>query len=546
MVYRNRQSYSTSASAPFATTIPATTQRISQNVVTTAPQRITHQKFEQSQLARNKQAETVNTLLKYHDTNKLLSTNNTADARVESLRRSKRLQHLHNEIEFSSKYEESELKRQREQLEREQNEQIANVLQKLKIEQQSEQLNKQRILDSNPEIQQLRANLKAAEVNSIRSQQLEEKEIIKRKEEERNRLEDQCIEELRQKAESEQFDDSSQRLAAALESKEILRQQMLEREKAKRDAYEQFLREKAKIDEIVNSLAQEDELTKQRQLAKQRELQDNIHLYLQERAKWREQEKERTRIELQKIHEYQELQRQRQEQILSEQRKKQEIRDDILSRITSELQAKRKEEEEMEQLLSELYAEEAEERAMLELQEREEKILKLRFEMQQWKKEQEIYKQNLLKQQQIEEDNFRNELMEKFKRDAQIEQMNQLRRKREMQEYKLQVDKLVEEKKLLKQKQIDEELKQRQIEKEKQLNELDIIEQERERLLSQLRQNETIKTYLPKGTIKNEEEYKLLYGKQPVNESKNQITSNNYSKYLPSNSFKYQSSIQFR
>lgn len=67
------------------------------------------------------------------------------------------------------------------------------------------------------------------------------------------------MEEMRQRMIAAEAEKEEKRKGQLLEGKKMLQEQMEERERAREEAYKEFLREKAAIDELVRKIEEEDE-----------------------------------------------------------------------------------------------------------------------------------------------------------------------------------------------------------------------------------------------------------------------------------------------
>ena len=72
-----------------------------------------------------------------------------------------------------------------------------------------------------------------------------------------------------------------------------LERQMEEIEKKKQEAYEEFLKEKLMVDEVVRKLHEEDEKEAEEKMQKVASMKNFIDEFVKARAKWKDQEKEK-------------------------------------------------------------------------------------------------------------------------------------------------------------------------------------------------------------------------------------------------------------
>lgn len=391
--------------------------------------------------------------------------------------------------------------------------QLAAAMSQLKSEELAREQNHRRICDESEELTELRQMLKAAQMNKARATQLSEKALIAQNDAERTRHMEREMELDRQAAVALEQQELERRQLINMQSRSVLQGQMAERERQKQLAYEQFLKEKAVVDSIVASIESDDQAKMAMQLAKQKELQQNIRTYLEERAVWRAEEKKRAEYELQKIHEFQAMQEARHEELQRARQHKADRHDKVLERITAEIEAKKREEEEMQLLLYELYQEEAESKALAEIQAREARIAAMRREMVEANEYQKAFKAQRRLNQQREEESFREKMLEKFAQDRRLEQMNHERRRREMAEYRHEVEQLVQERKAVYEQAVEAELAQRRQEAIEMEHRLAVVEEERQRLLREYARD--LVGYLPKGVFRTEQDYERVFDRKP-------------------------------
>jgi hypothetical protein len=355
--------------------------------------------------------------------------------------------------------------------------------------------------------------LKAAEMNKVRSTQLQEKELLLKQEMQREMEQANESEELRAKAAERELEEMHKRHLLNIRSRQILQDQINERQLAKQQAFEAFLREKAIVDEIVRSIEMEDRAQAETAKARQRELQDNIIVFLEQRKAWRETEKKRAEEELQRIAEYNEEMTKRQAELLAGRRAKSAAKDELLEKLSADIEQKRREKEEMESLLEELYQEEAEARAIEQQQAKAAHQQRLREEMMEANEYQKMYKAQRALEQAGEEEDFRRKMMAKFADDDRVAQMNELRRRREMGEYKQEVERMIAERRRKFEESLEAELEELRRAQEEKNYRAAVVERERQRLLAE--QASALKGYLPKGVLRSEADYERMFGAAP-------------------------------
>lgn len=451
------------------------------------------------------------TIAAYTKENNRLLASNISDERVDTLRKLKNLQHSNAELQSIHDQQAKQKRLHEQQKLYEQNELLVNSISELKQQQLSDQTTRKTIIDRNQELIQLKLQLKNAEVNMIRCTQIAERELHYQQHRENELRMDAEIERDRQLA--IQLEQQYQH-QAALDSKlnkQIIQSQIDDKIKLQQEQYDIFLHEKQLVDDIVDSIAREDKLKQQKAQQQRHELQRSIAEYLHERSAWRAAERARLQSEMYEIEQYQLMQQQRQNTLLQQKKDKFAAHDAVLEQLTADIIAKRKEAEYHQSLLDELYREEMEQKQLNEIRERENKLVQQQIDMYNANQQQRQYKQQHEQQLLAEEQLFRQQMLDKFNSDTRIEQMNSERRRREMIEYKKQVESLINDKRVAKQQQIDLDAVERGREAEKNAKELKVVEAERERLLSEYAVK--LQQHLPKGVFKNVDEYTKITGK---------------------------------
>jgi len=320
------------------------------------------------------------------------------------------------------------------------------------------------------------------------------------------------MEEDRLRAEEQVYEEMQRKLLENMQRRQMLAGQMEERQKQRQAAYEQFLREKSLVDEVVRNLAEEDRVKRENAMKRRNELQDSIQQFLEERRLWRDAERKRAEEELHKIQEYNRLQQQRQADLMRKRQHTMDKRDEALSKITADIEAKKREEEEMQALLFELYQEEAESRALAAVKAEEDKATKARTDMHAANEYQKQLKQQKRVETQKEEAELRDRMLKKFEDDARLEQMNAARRRREMQIYREQVDKMIEDRREFYERAKAMEVAELSAVKGKEDYRLQVVERERQRLLQVHAQ--ALRDFLPKGVLMNAADYERVMGRK--------------------------------
>jgi len=467
-----------------------------------------------ARLNKNRQVEAYNNeLQQFHKNNVRYEGAHQSDQRVETMRRMSRFQKQNEELmqgyQLEQKAREEELRRNMS----EQNQQLSAALFDIKAQKLAEDTNVRRICEESEELKELHSRLRAAKISKIRAIQLAEKDALQQKATAQEAALDAMMERHRQDKFKRDDIEAKQKFDLNMQSKQILQDQIASRQQRKKEAYESFLKEKAMVDEIVAGIEQEDRHKQEALLAKQKELQDNIRNFLEDRRSWREAEKRKTEEELRRIEEYNLIQEERHRELSAKKQKAADEQDEVLRKLTKEIEGKRREEEEMRMLLDELYQEEAEQKGYEKEQREIEKRRQMKLDMIAANEYQKAVKLKVAEEQAIEEEKFRQQMMKKFEEDTRLEQMNAMRRRREMENYKKEVERLVEERRKVFEASVQAELQEMRQKQEQENYRQSVVERERARLLAEYASD--LQDHLPKGVLRNDHDFEVVYGRAP-------------------------------
>jgi hypothetical protein len=135
---------------------------------------------------------------------------------------------------------------------------------------------------------------------------------------------------------------------------------VLENEEKKRQDYEQFLKEKEMIDEIVAKIMLENEKEAKDRMEKQEETKQFIEQFMAEREQWKKEERKRQEEENRKISEYARLQKLREDDVITKKKAIAAGKDAIYDKLALEIEHKEKLKIELEELRISLAQEEQE------------------------------------------------------------------------------------------------------------------------------------------------------------------------------------------
>ena len=111
--------------------------------------------------------------------------------------------------------------------------------------------------------------------------------------------------------------------------------------------YEEFLKEKLMIDEIVRKIYEEDQQAMMLRLEKQRATQEYIRDFIRKREEWKEHERQLMEEENRRILEFSHQQQAREDERMADLREKEEAKARVQAQLADSIAAKQEAEEEM-------------------------------------------------------------------------------------------------------------------------------------------------------------------------------------------------------
>ncbi|KAI5088697.1 meiosis-specific nuclear structural protein 1 isoform X1 [Silurus meridionalis] len=409
--------------------------------------------------------------------------------------------------EYERQMEEAYMKAEQERVYREnllkQEEKMAKELARINYEKLRDEKTRQYIKENSMEIRELEAKLKSAYMNRERAAQIAEKkamryEALKEKADIMHQIKSE-----QEQAAIKQEEQELRRYEELVRYQQELEKQLEEKERKRQESYEEFLKEKLMVDEIVRKIYEEDRMKRELQLEMVTATKRYIQEFKQQQAEWRRMEREKMEEENRRILEYTKYKERREQDRLANVRQRDTAKEELHKLLTEKIEKEQREQEEMERIREELYLEEQAEAARQKEIEEMERRIRQRLELQQSCQEQLAFKQLRLQTEKANEEAFRLQMLAKFAEDDRIEQMNAQKRRLKQQEHKRAVQKLIEERRQKYLADKEREAEERAIEQEREAQRRKIIEEERLKLLK-LHATELL-GYLPKGIFREDD-----------------------------------------
>ncbi|XP_065590421.1 meiosis-specific nuclear structural protein 1 [Cyrtonyx montezumae] len=413
-----------------------------------------------------------------------------------------------------------EERRQQRRQERLREERLAAELERLKREELKDEKMRQQVRENSLELRELERKLKSAYLNRERAAQIAEKEGMQYESTKREaEIAQKMKEEYERAAKEESLAELKRNEEKIMYHQELEKQLEEQQQKKQGILYEEFLKEKLMIDEIIRKISEEDQMKRQLKLEKMRATQMCIEEFKKEQAVWRERKREKVEEENRKIMEFANSQRQREEARMAKIRDMEEKKQRLQAMIAQNLEREQQKRDDLEQMRQELYLEEQLEMdRKKELAETERRI-RQRLDLRQMYEEQFALKKIAQQAIQEEEEAFRQQMVAKFAEDDRVELMNAQKQRTKQLEHRRAVEKLIEDRRKRFIADKERELEERQLEERRQANIRAVVEEERQKLLKE--HAPKLLGYLPKGVLKGEddinmlgEEFRLAYQKR--------------------------------
>eukprot|EP01136_Pigoraptor_vietnamica_P026411 Opistho-1_new@81433 len=438
----------------------------------------------------------------------MLRANMSSDDRVEHMRRLRRLQQERREMETDRMIEESIAMKEQRQREKEQEEKLVEALERQKLEKLREIKIRQMVRENSPELRALELKLNGAYMNKERTMQMAQKQAVLDQEKSQRAVYARQIEAETKAMLAEEKAAKASRMQKQESYKTVLEGQLQEQETARQKAYDDFLREKQMIDEIVARIHEEDQRDLEQRLAKQQETKRYIEDFKTERSVWRQREAARIEEENERIRRYAEEQRAREEAMQTRKREADAAKNAVYEQLADRVEKTEREKEEMERVRHELYIEEQEHREREKEMARIEHTLRQRLALREAHQYQMQIKKERAQAEAEEEEEFRRKMMQKFADDERLEQMNAQKRRMREAEHRRAVEQLLEERRVRRRAEEESRLREEQDRAAQEQRFRQIVEEERQRLLRE--HANKLAAFLPKGVLRDEKDLALL------------------------------------
>ena len=388
---------------------------------------------------------------------------------------------------------------------------------------EGQKLMKEVIINDSPEIKEVKDAIEHSKLNQILARQinknilLRQKKIIKEAEKEEN-----ILQKIENKKKRKKEEDEKKKIEF-LKNREINLQQIRDKKLLREQAEKEYERDKKLVDDMIKKM-KEEELAAMKEEQRKKDINK---LFMQNAFKERDiikkKEQEYDKLQDEDIRKYKEQVALRQKNLQKKKDDLQQQKDKIFNKLCDE-EAKRKAEQDYwDNIRADLHVEQDLLKAKQKQKEEEDKRNKLRDEVINSALEQMKYKAMKKKEDEENDEKFRQKLLEKYAQDEKLEKEKQEKQKQQLIDIQNEIQKQRELKYLQYQKQKEKELFEINKSKEEEDARRYIIEQEKMRLLKE--NEELLKKYYPSGYYKVKDSLRQV--KKPTTTTRHDVIYNN-------------------
>ena len=403
----------------------------------------------------------------------------------------------------------------------------------------------QRVVEQSEELRDLEAKLKVAYMNKERDVQiLEAAKLV-----EQQRTDDARVAEEMEKDRQRGLKAEAYRAYLRTQDGVLMRQeldaQMIEKEERKKLAYEEFLKEKSMVDEVVERILAEDAAEKHAREAKEAEIRADIADFVATSEKMKEGRMKIIEAENKEIRAYAQvclprailgaqffarnspsappthphpslrlrlppqMVMQRETELRMQRESEQNKKDAILERLSSDMAKAQREADELENLRNELVVQETEERIIQKEKEKFERTVQQRLDIALANEYQRQLKSIRREEEKKEEDEFRLAMMKKFEEDDRLDELNARKRREKQMEHRREIERLLEKRREAYEAERARGLEEKALEERHAALRTQIIEEERRRMIANHAKNLGLQ-HLPRGILENADDLALF------------------------------------
>ncbi|CAM9526825.1 unnamed protein product [Laminaria digitata] len=389
-----------------------------------------------------------------------------------------------------------------------QNQGIAEELQRSRAAKTREEVEIQRICSESEELKTLEQRLKVAYVNKERAAQYEENRFLRQMENDKDQAISDKMEHDRQMALRQEAEKATARKKLSEVQRGALHVQMQEREVLKREAMMEAGRDREMVDVIVKKIEAEEKAEQEQYLRSREDTRRTVQEAEKRRAVELENRGKQEKEEKESIRRYMDMVAQREAKAEEERLRKKAAADAAFKAVVEQTEKQNNEEDELRILRDMLWEEELEAKRLQDDQDRKRKAAEGKLAMMEANEEQLKQRQERLVVEKEEEDRLIQIMLNKFKEDEEREKREEELREHMKKEHKKNIEDQRAERAVLYERERGFEIKDAEVEKERELYRQRVVEEARRRLLKQ--HGAAVEGYLPKGALKSRDELEYV------------------------------------
>ena len=354
-----------------------------------------------------------------------------------------------------------------------------------------------KLYQENDDLKSIIADIKQAHLNKARAHQIHEsqtrrmKQLILDSE-----LDEQVLQNLTRETQLDQQNEIK-RKNQLLHTKYIIQQQLADHQRLRDEAKKEQAKDKAEIDLLINRIIQEDK----RKLSEQQHKRILAKSFMDKAYAEKEQQKRRMKEEeellKQKERKYYEDVSKREMEYALKKKAIQDTKDQIFAQICADKARAQAEKDYYEDMKNHLHDEETTRQLRVKEVEEKEKLQKQKEQMLLWARQQQQMKLQRKEEELRQEQAIMKKMLDKFKEDDKQEQLNVIKRKQKIIEYRNECERQWKLKREQYEQQRQYEIQQHEYQKQMEYDKGKLIQQEKEKLIKD--NEEILKQYYPKG-----------------------------------------------
>eukprot|EP00831_Metopus_contortus_P069916 TRINITY_DN630_c0_g1_i4.p2 TRINITY_DN630_c0_g1~~TRINITY_DN630_c0_g1_i4.p2 ORF type:complete len:263 (+),score=90.85 TRINITY_DN630_c0_g1_i4:148-936(+) len=213
---------------------------------------------------------------------------------------------------------------------------LAKELARQKVDRERKQREVAKICEESDELKELKEKIRLAYLNKERAAQLAEEQYRKQRElDEEAEVEARIIIDTKE-AERREYELRHKEIQARVQNKHVLQEQMIEREKLKEEAYQEYLKEKDMVDQAINKMINEDKAEAYKEAEKKKIMAEFMEKSIVAKQEQIARAKEREKEELEKIKRYQEEAESREALVKIKKAEENAAKEQIFARLNEE------------------------------------------------------------------------------------------------------------------------------------------------------------------------------------------------------------------